>query len=288
MVKRLSTFTELPVDQIVVSAGRLRPLSEAKVAALVELIGNGVFLGAITVRRSGQVNTLIDGAHRLEAVRRLGQTTIRVDVIECSASEALQMETAGNLAAGMTPLQDAIFLGVYQQEYERQHPETRRGVAGALAKHGLQGANLSFAEVVAENRQITPKQVRRIVAAGRALDVSERNALMAAPHRIALSEVEKLGKIGDAEERSWVVRKLALGAAKSVSEARRQIAAEAGGEKDEAPTKDPVEDGFNALVKAWQRAPMAAKKRFLLEYRSEVWEAQNKGAPLHKWAEAAE
>lgn len=288
MVKRLSSFTELPVDQITATEDRLRPLSEAKVAALVELIGNGLFLGAITVRRAGQVNTLIDGAHRLEAVRRLGHASIRADVLECSASEALQMETGGNLAAGMTPLQDAVFLAVYQQEYERQHPETRRGAAGGHARHGQQRANLPFAAVVAEHRQITSGQVRRIIATARALEVSERNALMAAPHRIALSEVEKLGKIGDAEERSSVVRKLALGAAKSVTEARRQIAAEADGEKEQAAPKDPVEGAFNALMKAWTRAPMAARKRFLLEARQEVWEAQNKGAPLHKWAEAAE
>ena len=165
----LPSFTDLPIADIMVLTDRLRPLSEAKVAALLQVIGEGVFLGAVTVRRAGKVNTLIDGAHRLEAMRRLGRETIRANVLDCNAGEARRLEITGNITAGMTPLQDAIFLGVYQAEYEKLHPETKGGVAGALARHGLQGTNSSFAKVIAEARQITPQQVRSIIAAGRAL-----------------------------------------------------------------------------------------------------------------------
>lgn len=272
----MPSITELAVADIVVQKDRLRPISEAKVAALMQVIEEGVFLGAITVRRVGKTNTLIDGAHRLEAMRRLGRETVRVDVLICNASEARQFEITGNITAGMTPLQDAIFLGVYQAEYEKLHPETKRGVAGALAKHGLQAANLQFADLIAETRQITPGQVVRIISAGRRLGLDERNALQAAQHRIAISEIEKLGKIGDAPLRSRAVASLLEG--KSVTDAVRAAKAEANGEKP--PVKDPVEGAFNALSKAWSRAPIAAKKRFLIQYRSEVWEAQNKGESL--------
>ena len=84
----LPSFTDLPIADITVLTDRLRPLSEAKVAALLQVIGEGVFLGAVTVRRAGKVNTLIDGAHRLEAMRRLGRETIRADVLDCNAGEA--------------------------------------------------------------------------------------------------------------------------------------------------------------------------------------------------------
>ena len=140
-VKKLPTFTALPVAEITVPENRLRPISEAKVTALMQVIEAGVFLGAVTVRRVGTVNTLIDGAHRLDAIKRLGRETIAADVLECSAAEARQMEITGNLTAGMTPIQDAIFLGVYQQEYEKLHPETKRGVAGGLARQGQQHAS---------------------------------------------------------------------------------------------------------------------------------------------------
>jgi ParB family chromosome partitioning protein len=278
-MKALPTFTELPIAEIAVPQDRLRPISEAKVAALMQVIGEGVFLGAITVRRAGKVNTLIDGGHRLEAMRRLGRETIRADVLECNASEARQLEVTGNLTAGMTPIQDAIFLGVYQQEYEKLHPETKGGVAGALARHGLQGKNSSFAEVVAEARQITPRQVRNIIAAGRSLTREERDALQSVSHRIAISEIEKLGKIGDQPLRARAVEALLEG--KKVAAAIRAAKAEESGLK--GVVKDPVEEAFIVLSKAWARAPMAAKKRFLMQHRSEVWEAQNKGESLVKF-----
>lgn len=255
-MKQLSTITELPVKEITIPSDRLRVTSEAKVAALIQLIGDGVFLGAITVRRVGKTNTLIDGAHRLEAMQRLGRQTIRADVLECSASEARQLEITGNLTAGMTPLQDAIFLGVYQVEYEKLHPETRRGVAGGLARHGQQRQNLPFAELVAETRQITPRQVRQVIAAGRILTAAERSKLQVVPHRIAINEIVKLGKITEPSVRAKAVDALAEGL--SISAAIRS-------DQNAAPEKDPVEEAFQALMKAWTRAPMAARRRFVHE-----------------------
>lgn len=280
-MKTLPSFSDLPIADIAVPADRLRPVSEAKVAALMQVIGEGVFLGAITVRRAGKVNTLVDGAHRLEAMRRLGAATIRADVLDCTAAEARLLEVTGNLTAGMTPVQDAIFLGVYQAEYEKLHPETKGGVAGALARHGLQRANPHFAELVAETRQITPGQVRRIIAAGRALTREERAQLQAVPHRIAISEIEKLGRIGEPDVRARAVGGLTEG--RKVAATIRTAKAEAAGL--EAVVKDPVEEQFIALSKVWARASMAAKKRFLIEHRHEVWDAQNKGAPLSAFLE---
>lgn len=272
MVERLPTITELPIAEITVPKDRLRPVSEAKVAALMQVIGEGVFLGAITVRRAGKVNTLIDGAHRLEAMSRLGRETIPADVLTCNAGEARRMEITGNITAGMTPVQDAIFLGVYQQEYEKLHPETKGGVAGALARHGLQGKNSSFAEVVAEARQITPRQVRSIIAAGRSLSREERDALQSVSHRIAISEIEKLGKIGDQPLRTRAVEALVEG--QKVATAIRAAKAEADGG---VPVQDPVEAAFIALSKAWVRAPMAAKKRFFHEHSAEIAEMEGYG-----------
>jgi ParB family chromosome partitioning protein len=268
-VKKLPTFTALPVADNTVPADRLRPISEAKVTALMQVIEAGVFLGAITVRRTGTVNTLIDGAHRLEAMTRLGRETIAVDVLECSAAEARQMEITCNLTAGMTPIQDAIFLGVYQQEYEKLHPETKRGVAGGLARQGQQRASIPFAELIAESRQITQSQVRKIVAAGRALTVGERAALQAVPHRIAMSEIEKLGKIGGEALRARAVGSLLAG--KRVADALR--AEQAGGDGEAAPDAADdarVEAAFKAHSTAWNRSPKVARRRFVEGIRAEI------------------
>ena len=268
-VKKLPTFTALPVAEITVPETRLRPVSEAKVTALMQVIEAGVFLGAVTVRRVGTENLLIDGAHRLEAMTRLGRDTIAVDVLECTAAEARQLEITGNLTAGMTPIQDAIFLGVYQAEYEKLHPETRRGVAGGLARQGQQRANIPFAELIAESRQITQSQVRKIVAAGRALTVAERAALQAVPHRIAISEIEKLGKIGEDGQRARAVGSLLAG--KRVADALR--AEKTGDDAKAAPeTADDrkVEAAFKALSTAWNRSPTVARRRFVEGIRAEI------------------
>jgi ParB family transcriptional regulator, chromosome partitioning protein len=280
MTKRLPMITELAISNIIVSDDRLRPISEAKVAALMKVIEDEVYLGAITVRRVNGESLLVDGAHRLEAMRRLGRDMIRVDAVECNQGEARRLEITGNILAGMTPIQDAIFLGVYQAEYEKLHPETKRGTAGALAKHGLQHARMHFAELVAETRQISPGQVRRVIAAGRSLTNEERRTLQAVEHRIPMSEVEKLGKIGDPTLRSTVVTSLVAG--KSAGEAIRAAKALQTG------VKDPVEQAFKDLSVRWSRAPMAAKKRFLLEHARDIWEAQNKGIALANWAEAVD
>lgn len=268
-VKKLPTFTALEIGDITVPETRLRPVSEAKVTALMQVIEAGVFLGAVTVRRVGTVNTLIDGAHRLEAMKRLGRDTIAVDVLECTAAEARQMEITGNLTAGMTPIQDAIFLGVYQEEYEKLHPETKRGVAGALARHGVQRACAHFAELVAETRQITPSQVRKVIAAGRALTADERKRLQAVPYKIAISEIEKLGKIGEDALRARAVGSLLAG--KRVADALR--AEKTGDDAKAAPeTADDrkVEAAFKALSTAWNRSPMAARRRFVDGIRAEI------------------
>lgn len=287
MTSRMPSFSELPVADIVVGADRLRVVSEAKVTALMDVISAHGFIGRITVRRTGKSNHLIDGAHRLEAATRLGMAMIPADVLECSQSEAQQLEATGNLLAGMTPLQDAIFLAAWQDQQEKLHPELRRGVAGAMAKNGLQTSFKTVADVVAEARQIKPRQVQKIIQAARRLSVAERTALQSVECSLPLDGLIGIGKLTDPEERQAVVRKLSLGAAKSVSQARRAWATEAGSAV-QAPDASPSDRAFNDLLKAWQRAPMKAKKRFLHEQARAIWVCRNAGAPLHLWQEATE
>jgi ParB family chromosome partitioning protein len=270
MIKRMPMFSTLPVAEIQVAADRLRIVSEAKVAALMEVIPHLGFIGQITVRRSGKKNTLIDGAHRLEAMRRLGQIDIPVEVLECNQAEARQLEITGNLVSGMTPLQDAIFLAEWQKQYEELHPETKAGMAGALAKQGVQRNSSSFAETIAETRQITPRQVRKIIAAARSLSEQHRIALQKTPKPMPLKELEALAKISDPDERDRVVSLLVLGEPKTVGAARAAIKSEAGGGEtpsdDEGKLESQTHDAaLIALLKAWDRAPEVARRRFIAE-----------------------
>jgi ParB family transcriptional regulator, chromosome partitioning protein len=269
---------------------RARQVSAKTVDLIVQsaLARDGKITVPIDVRRlKGGRFALIDGGHRIAATKVLGLTEIAAQVWSCTAEEARFMEADAILAtAHITPLDLAVTLAKRKAAYEKLHPETKRGVAGALARHGVQVTEMSFADYVAKVIGITPRQSSRIIAAGEALSDQHAQALTNAPNRLVMNDLYDLAKIADPEEKDAVILRFVVGNAKSVSAARRTLKAEAdGGEKL---VKDPVEEAFSALSKLWSRAPMAAKKRFLLEHARDIWEAQNKGAALTNWSEAAE
>ena len=96
--------------------------------------------------------------------------------------------------------------------------------------------------------------------------MAERAALQAVPHRIAISEIEKLGKIGEDGQRARAVGSLLAG--KRVADALR---AEKAGAKDaEAADDAKVEAAFKALSTAWNRSPTVARRRFVEGIRAEI------------------
>lgn len=269
--------TELAIEKITVRKDRLRPVSEATVTVLAQVIEDHGFTVPILVRKTRKDHVLIDGAHRLETMKRMGRESIPCVCVSCTDTEARALESSQNLAgASLSPLDDAVFLAAYSDAYQELHPETAPGVAGGLARQGLASELSSFAETIAEKRSITPRQVQKIAKAGRAIRRQEVDHLRGAPRKVTLADIEAIGKIDCPEERAQVVFRLSCGNAKSAAQARKSLRAENG---ETTPIEDPVNVAFKALVKAWSRAPMAAKKRFLLERAQEVREAQAKDGP---------
>ena len=71
----------IALDRIYVPAKRRRTLDEAKVEGLAEdIIDNGLKI-PIQVRRDKERYVLIEGLHRLEAARALGEATIEALVV---------------------------------------------------------------------------------------------------------------------------------------------------------------------------------------------------------------
>ncbi|MWP38072.1 chromosome partitioning protein ParB [Rhodobacter sphaeroides] len=267
MSKLITGTTALPVAEIEVPQDRLRTVSEAKVRGLMEAIGIFGFTTPIEVRRAKGRFVLIDGAHRLEAMKRLGEGEIAVRAFDMSAQDARGREIAANLVAGMTPLQDAVFLAAWQSYYEERHPETRQGSAGAIARHGLQAKNCSFAELVAANRSVTPRHIHKATAAVRRLSADELRILDCSPRPVPLDAIEKIGKIADAEERAIVVEKLASGEARNVAAARHALAVEKG---VKAPPKDPLQEDLETLTKVWSRTGATVRRRFVAAHVDEL------------------
>ena len=147
-------------------------------------------------------------------------------------------------------------LAAYARAYEERHPETKRGVAGALGRHGSATELSSFADLVAEKRAITARQVRKIAAAGRALSRDDATRLRAAPKKMTLNDLLTLAR-APAEKRDGAIALFAGGG--KIADALRAPSA--------AP-KDPVEEAFKALRDAWERAPEAARRRFVAEFHA--------------------
>lgn len=261
MIERLTTITELTVESIQVS-GRLRDVSPDGVASLVEAIGGKGFFGRILVRRTKKGDFVIDGAHRLTAARELGMKDIPCDVVRCSEADARMLEIDGNLAGSdLTVLDTAVFLAERKRAYEKLHPETKRGVAGASVRWDATDI-VSFASATAEKFGISERQVQRIVAAGEALTKDQLRWLRAAPKAASLADLTALAKTGDEGARSKACIAFTNGDAKSIKEALSK-----GSEK---PVKAPVEEHYLRLRQAFERAPKPSRKRFVRQHLSDL------------------
>lgn len=248
------------IDDIEVKSSRLRRVSEEKVTAMMSVIEHFGFIGAIELRRDRSQLVLVDGAHRLEAARRMGMEDIPAVLFEGTRLDERAREISANLVGGMTPLQDAMFLAEWKRVYEEMHPETRRGVAGGLTRQGKGPTNLSFAALVAEQRECDVRTVERRIAAVGSLTGSELVEIEQLCPGSAISAIESLGKIGDPVMRSEVVEKIRKGEAKKVSQAIRQVKADRG----ETPPGSNMKDAaFRALIDAWDRASAADRRRFI-------------------------
>lgn len=255
----------LALEEIEVG-NRLRVVREAQVANLISMAEDTGITTPIHVRRVGGKHYLIDGAHRLEASRRMGLPDIACLVVECRMDEAQAMEASNNLgAARMTPLQTAVFVASWKRTYYELHPDRKPGVfKGNRHTGNLVTAENALTSSIADAFGRKPRQIFKIMAVGEKLTETEVFMLDRAEAPVSLEDLEAIGKIADPTLRAAVVQKIGLGAAKKVAEARRQIEAEQGVET-ETPPKDPVEDQFKALMNAWARAGAAARRRFVHE-----------------------
>jgi len=272
MAEQLKTITELPVGDIVMR-NRLRPVSPAGVAAIRASIEElGVMQDPIHVRKvphRGGEFVLLVGAHRLTAAIEMGWETIPVTCWKCNDDFATLMELDDNLAgADLTALDTAVFLAERKRIYEKLHPETRQGHAGAAARHSATDimSVATFTNSSAEKFGLTDRHIRRLVAAGTALSPAEIKDLRGAEKKIALNDLIGLSKIGDEAERHHVVASLAQGKAKNVSAARKVWK-----HGDRTPPKPSATDAaYRKLLDAWNRAPKAAQRQFVDERSEEI------------------
>ncbi|MEM1077424.1 MAG: ParB N-terminal domain-containing protein [Pseudomonadota bacterium] len=265
--KLIKTISEVPVTEIQ-EVNRLRPTSDAGVQSLMDSItALGVMKDPIQVRKVKHKKgalILIAGAHRLEAARRLGWEKIPAKVWDCADDWARMMEIDDNLTgAEMDTLDLCVFLAERKTIYERLNPLAKRGGArGNQHTGGCQTDVMSFCQNVAEQRDLSERQIRRLVAAGEALDTKAVALLRAAPKKVQLTDLMEISKC-DPEQRASVVEALHQGTAKTAKAALAAIG-------DPTPPRSDQDEKYLKLIDAWGRAPSAARKAFVDARYSEI------------------
>lgn len=263
---QVKSIDAVPVAEVIVRS-RLREVSEAGVASLVTSIRRlGVMKDPIQVRRTRDAEfVLMAGGHRLEAAKALGWETIPAVVWDCNDAWASFMEIDDNLAgAELNTLDTALFLAARKRLYEKEFPQAAHGGdRGNQHTGGRQNDIVSFCQTTALKFGKSRRQVERLVSAGERLDPRDIQLLRQAPNAVTLKDLQDISKIGETVERYNVVEALSEGRAKTVAEARRQLAGK-------PPPKSPVDVAMMTLLKAWDRAPAAARRRFLEERTAQV------------------
>lgn len=263
----------IALDEIAIE-GRLREVRDSFVENLMVMAEDTGITTPIHVRKVQGRYVLIDGAHRMAVSRRMGLPDIAALVVDCRADEARAMEATNNLgAARMTPLQTAVFVASWKRDYYAMHPDRKPGIfkgnqhTGKVVGGKMPVTTSPLTKTIADAFGVDESTIFRALRAGESLTPDEVAQLDAAPGRVTMQDLKALAKIGDAGERSTVVRRLAEGTAKSAAEARRLIKPAAAG-----PVKDPVDEALKAGLTWWKRAPMAARRRMVAELEGDLRE----------------
>lgn len=153
---------DITLSLIDVSDDRARSFSADAANILAVTIRQQGLHHPIRVRPVGARYVLISGRHRLEAFRINEAATIPATVSDADSPEAIRLEEVmENLARGeLIALDRCHHLYDMKQAWERLHPETKRGVAGAKARHGSASEMFSFAAEAAERMGLSQRAVQ--------------------------------------------------------------------------------------------------------------------------------
>lgn len=262
MAEQIKSLTEIDPKEVVIK-DRLRPVSKAGVEALKASINDlGTMKHPLHVRKKkGGDIVLLSGLHRLTAALELGWELVPVVAWRCNDDFARLMEIDDNLAgAELSPLDTAVFLAERKVVYERMYPETKNGAKGLATMNGHQTDNMSvwsFAAASAEKFGMSERHVRRLIAAGAALQHDDVALLRRSEQHISLSDLQTLAKVEPAL-RFRICNALSEGKAKNAAAAIRQINAQPGDA-----IKRPADQQYRKLSDAYARAQTAARRRFV-------------------------
>lgn len=247
----------IPID-LIENGQRLRDLSEATVATLVNSIGDIGLLNPVTVysrklNRGGEWVEgygLVAGLHRKTACERLGLVEIEANVLDLSDLECQIAECDENLCAPqLSPSDRARFTKRRKEAYEALHPEAKHG-----ENQHTRPANAapSFVDDQAAATGASERAVRRDAERGEKVDPKALDKVNGTKLDTG-AYLDKLKKLPVSEQLKRVRDDLA----KPVV---RKVVRVADAPLDD---EDAKERQVAALMSAWNKASAEARQEFL-------------------------
>lgn len=209
------------IDSIIIGSRKisLKPATVEEIARSIQVVGL-LQPVVITVDRC-----LIAGLHRIEACKSLGWTEIPAVVKDYGTIEAELSQIDENLIRNnLTALEEGELLSERYAIYQALHPETKRGVAGARARHGLKNDVLSFAEDAALKIGKSPRTIQRDIAIVNMLSDETKKLISETPIADNYDEIKRFSCYnGNPELQEEIIDKIKAEKVKKVSEAMRLI-----------------------------------------------------------------
>jgi ParB family chromosome partitioning protein len=261
MAPRTIDTADIAIADIVIG-DRLRSVDAAWAEAIATSMHGTGQHQPIRVVKQKKGYRLVDGLHRLEAKRQLGEAAIRAEIIEASPLEAKLLEIDANLIRReLNPLDRATFLAERKAVYEELHPETKHGSQGGRGGKCNENDTMSFSKETAEKIGLSPRSIERAVRIHFQIDASIRKRLAGTAISEKQNELLALARQGP-QRQTRIVDMLLSGEAGNVRAALRIL----DGHADSAPTQagaDTDEKQLKRLMDAWARSSAKARGRFL-------------------------
>lgn len=253
----MSRFVDIEVGAIRLT-DRLRKVDPDWAAAIAVSMDKMGLQQPILVAKQSDHYKLVAGAHRLAAAKQLKWPKITALVVDGTNLELRLHEIDENLLRReLSELDRAAFLLERKAVWEQLHPETAQGKAGAAARW-MQATNLSFASDAAEKLRLSVRSVQRAIKRMK-IDAGVRSEIAGTFIADNGSILDSLARLSPAEQRKVV--KLMLRTENPVKSVGEALGKKSAAPKDQA---------LNALITAWRKAPIAAKRAFLKAHDAEI------------------
>lgn len=251
------------------ASGRLRPVDPERAEAYAASIDAEGLAQPIVVRPmpDGDGYILVDGAHRLAAMRLLGRTDLSVGahvvVADIDDEAAEGRELVANLFCGMTALDRAIFLHEAKQRYDKNRKKIRQS---KRKDQQIQfdkvvpetGIILSerFSKNAAKRIGLSDTQIREAVSIAKNLDFEAILQLRGTMIEDNQNELKLLAKMEIKDQRK-AVSVIRAKEAKTVTEARVVIGLDKR-KTDDTETREEIN-----LSEAWLKAREKVRARWM-------------------------